>query len=74
MPCTGRGRTVTVTGCNRGPYFWDDEHYTHSRRAGRREIALLRMKGGDIIALLLLSHEDSYNNLGNVGEEEKSDP
>lgn len=45
---------------------------THSRRAGRREIALLRMKGGDITELLLLTHEDSFN-LGNGGDEENSD-
>jgi hypothetical protein len=31
------------------------------------------MKGGDITELLLLTHEDSFN-LGNGGEEEKSDP
>jgi hypothetical protein len=46
---------------------------THSRQAGRREIALLRMKGGDITGLPLLTDEDSFN-LGNGGEEEKSDP
>lgn len=59
-----------------GPYFRGDDHYTTlSGGTGRREITLLRVKGGHITVtdLLLLTHENSFN-LGNGGEEEKLDP